>query len=100
MLKYYRHITNKNVYKHFKNRKVYNKYILISYSLWGKDNIDVLKEYHNKKMLFIFGNEKRGLKKSTMDLSQRVISIGNKQSSEPLRATQAAAFALGYLYNL
>jgi tRNA G18 (ribose-2'-O)-methylase SpoU len=51
----------------------------------------------DQNYLLIFGNEDRGLLKSTMDKSKFVIKIGNK-SSEPLRATQAAVFALGYLF--
>ena len=75
-------------------------YVLVGFSLWGKDKVSSLYSLNsgtkNKKLLFLFGNEKRGLKKSTMDICDKVIKIGDA-SSEPLRATQAAAFALGYL---
>ncbi|GEM_PF-1079315 len=73
-------------------------YTLIGFSLWGRQTVADLKrtDQKNKKLLFLFGNEKRGLKKSTMDMCDLVIKIG-ENSSEPLRATQAAAYALGYL---
>jgi len=73
-------------------------YALVGFSLWGRQTINDLKtiDQKNKKLLFLFGNEKRGLKKSTMDMCNLVIKIG-ENSSEPLRATQAAAYALGYL---
>lgn len=75
------------------------EYLLVGFSLWGKDKVSSLSNLNigSKRLLFIFGNEKRGLKKSTMDMCDRVIKIG-ENSSEPLRATQAAAFALGYLF--
>jgi tRNA(Leu) C34 or U34 (ribose-2'-O)-methylase TrmL len=76
--------------------EIQKKYLFVSFSLWGKDTLRKVKSKQN--LLLIFGNEKRGLLKSTMDKSKYVIKIGNK-SSEPLRATQAAAFAIGYLYN-
>jgi len=72
-----------------------DKYTLVSFSLWGKDSLSDLKP--NQDYIFLFGNEERGLLKSTMDKSKLVIKIGNK-SSEPLRATQAALFVLGYLF--
>lgn len=77
--------------------KIKDKYTLVSFSLWGKNTLSNLKQNSNENYLFLFGNEERGLLKSTMDKSKFVIKIGNK-SSEPLRATQAALFALGYLY--
>jgi len=74
-------------------------YTLVGFSLWGRQTVIDLKriDQKSKKLLFLFGNEKRGLKKSTMDMCDLVIKIG-ENSSEPLRATQAAAYALGYLF--
>ena len=73
-------------------------YTLVGFSLWGRQTVSDLSSLSkSKKQLFLFGNEKRGLKKSTMDMCDLVIKIG-EGSSEPLRATQAASFALGYLF--
>jgi len=72
-------------------------YNIIGFSMWGKDPISSLVEKNNKKTLLIFGNERRGLLKSTMEECSKVIKIGS--SSEPLRATQAASFALGYIFS-
>lgn len=74
-----------------------NDYELVGFSLWGKDSLDSLVENNNKKKLMIFGNERRGLLKATMDKCSKIIKIGS--SSEPLRATQAASFALGYIFS-
>lgn len=74
-----------------------NNHQIIGFSMWGKDPIDSLVSKNNKKKLLIFGNEKRGLLKSTMDKCDKIIKIGS--SSEPLRATQAASFALGYIFS-
>jgi len=76
-------------------------YVFIGFSMWGVDNISSVSSLAkgDKKLLLLFGNEKRGLKKNTMDMCEKVIKIGNN-SSEPLRATQAAAFALGYLQSV
>jgi len=75
------------------------EYTLVGFSLWGKDNLSSLNNLKtdSKKLLFLFGNEKRGLKKNTMDMCDKVVKIG-ENSSEPLRATQAAAFGLGYIF--
>ncbi len=72
-----------------------NNYEVIGFSMWGKDSLESLKI--NKKTLLIFGNERRGLLKSTMDKCSKVIKIGS--SSEALRACQAASFTLGYLFS-
>jgi tRNA(Leu) C34 or U34 (ribose-2'-O)-methylase TrmL len=74
-----------------------NNYEIIGFSMWGKDTLESLTKVSNKKKLLIFGNEKRGLLKSTMESCFKVIKIGS--SSEPLRATQAASFALGYIFS-
>ncbi len=74
-----------------------NNYEIIGFSMWGKDSLNSLTNNSNKKKLLIFGNEKRGLLKSTMESCSKVIKIGS--SSEPLRATQAASFALGYIFS-
>lgn len=73
-----------------------NQYDIYSFSMWGKDSLLTINEKTNKKKLLLFGNEKRGLLKSTMEKSKKIIKIGS--SSEPLRATQAASFALGYIF--
>jgi tRNA(Leu) C34 or U34 (ribose-2'-O)-methylase TrmL len=72
-------------------------YNVIGFSMWGKNPISSLVENNNKKILLIFGNERRGLLKSTMEICSKVIKVGS--SSEPLRATQAASFALGYIFS-
>jgi tRNA(Leu) C34 or U34 (ribose-2'-O)-methylase TrmL len=75
--------------------EIKNNYYLIGFSMWGKNTLKELNNNENNKLL-LFGNEKRGLLKSTMDNCKKIIKIGN--SSEPLRATQAATFALGHIY--
>lgn len=75
-----------------------NNYTLLGFSMWGKIGVqEILRTSINKPKLLIFGNERRGLLKKTMDKCSKVIKIGNN-SSEPLRATQAATFALGYIF--
>lgn len=74
-----------------------NEYEVIGFSMWGKDSLDSLVKNKEKKKLLLFGNERRGLLKKTMDDCNKIIKIGS--SSEPLRATQAAAFALGYIFS-
>jgi hypothetical protein len=70
------------------------KYEFIGFSMWGNKSIqEIINSKRNK--LLIFGNERRGLMKSTMDSCTSLIKIAN--ASEPLRSTQAAAFAFGYI---
>ena len=73
------------------------KETLIGFSMWGKNTLQDITKINKKKLCFIFGNEKRGLKHKTMENCKLIIKIGN--ASEPLRATQANAFAFGFLYN-
>lgn len=75
-----------------------NDYEIIGFSMWGKDGIESLTTKSDKKKLLLFGNERRGLLKASMDKCNKIIKIG-ASSSEPLRATQAAAFALGYIFS-
>ncbi len=74
-----------------------NEYEIIGFSMWGKDPLETIIKNKEKKKLLLFGNERRGLLKKTMDQCNKIIKIGS--SSEPLRATQAASFALGYIFS-
>jgi len=75
-----------------------NDYFLIGFSLWAKDSEKTLKEITPEKICLLFGNENRGLLKETLDACEKTIYLGPK-SSEPLRANQAASYALGILNN-
>ncbi|NHJ02428.1 MAG: hypothetical protein EAX86_09860 [Candidatus Heimdallarchaeota archaeon] len=75
------------------------------FSLWGNKTTEELeKDYFlrkkalktNQNLYFIFGNEETGLPLSIREKIP-IFRIGNK-SSEPLRASQAAAFALGTIF--
>ncbi len=71
------------------------------FSLWGSHPISKLPEivkFHMEELgnlFFIFGNEEKGL---PLEVRKEIpmFHIGNK-ASEPLRASQAAAYALGIL---
>ena len=78
-------------------KKLKSKYIILAFSLWGKDSITDIKEFKNKNTLLLFGNENRGLLKESMEFSRKIIKIG--RGSEPLRATQANSFAFGAIYS-
>jgi len=77
--------------------KLKDKYEFIGFSMWGKNTVQDILKNNSKNKLLIFGNERRGLRKSTMDMCTSLIKIA--KSSEPLRATQAASFALGFIYS-
>jgi len=77
--------------------KLKDKYEFIGFSMWGKNTVQDILKSDSKNKLLIFGNERRGLRKSTMDMCTSLIKIA--KSSEPLRATQAASFALGFIYS-
>jgi len=77
--------------------KLKDKYEFIGFSMWGKNTVQDILKNNSKNKLLIFGNERRGLRKSTMDMCTSLIRIA--KSSEPLRATQAASFALGFIYS-
>ena len=71
------------------------------FSLWGAHPINKLPEMtkshrdKNERFFFVFGNEENGLPLEV----RKVIPIFNigENASEPLRASQAAAYALGIL---
>ncbi len=90
--------SNKINYKQIKNLNEVKDYFLIGFSLWGKDPEKSLLKTSQKRLLLLFGNEERGLLKETMDSCSLVIHLGPK-SSEPMRANQAAAYAVGILNN-
>lgn len=78
---------------------------LIGFSLWAhkhakdlKEYVDNLNENNKQNFSFIFGNEETGLPYDT-HLLVTMFKLGF-WSSEPLRATQAAAYALGLLDNI
>lgn len=90
------HKANIKVISHISDiKKNYDE--IIGFSMWGKNTLSDLNKVVYKKSLFVYGNEKKGLQKETMDICSKMIKIGN--SSEPLRATQAAAYAFGYLFS-
>lgn len=90
--------SNKTNYKQIKSINEVKDYFLIGFSLWGKDSEKSLFKAKAGKILLLFGNEERGLLKETMDSCKLVVHLGPK-SSEPLRANQAAAYAVGVLNN-
>ncbi|MHA1976889.1 MAG: TrmH family RNA methyltransferase [Candidatus Hodarchaeales archaeon] len=71
------------------------------FSLWGSHPISELPEMtashgeNTEKIFFVFGNEENGLPLEVRKLIP-MFHIGDK-ASEPLRASQAAAYALGIL---
>ncbi len=75
--------------------------IFIGFSLWGASSIiDLPKELSlrskiTKQIFLVFGNEEQGLPMFIRDLIP-MFHIGT-HASEPLRASQAAAFAFGIL---
>ena len=77
--------------------KLKEQYEFIGFSMWGKNTIQDILKINNKNKLLILGNERRGLRKSTMDMCSSLIKI--EKASEPLRATQVASFAFGYIYS-
>ncbi|MHA1512952.1 MAG: TrmH family RNA methyltransferase, partial [Candidatus Hodarchaeales archaeon] len=74
---------------------------VFGFSLWGNSPIaDLRKKIHIKKrspgeILFLFGNEETGLPLWIRD-EIPIFHIGQK-ASEPLRASQAAAYAFGMI---
>ncbi len=90
--------SNKTNYKQIKSIGAIKDYFLIGFSLWGKDSEKSLFKVNASKILLLFGNEERGLLKETMDSCNLVVHLGPK-SSEPMRANQAAAYAVGILNN-
>ncbi|MDD4662266.1 MAG: TrmH family RNA methyltransferase [Candidatus ainarchaeum sp.] len=79
--------------------EIENDYTFLGFSMWGKVSVqEIMQTSMGKPKLLIFGNEKRGLLKKTMDKCSKIIKI-ETSSSEPLRATQAATFALGYIFS-
>ena len=66
----------------------------VAFSLWGDKHETYLKK--NKVDALVFGNEERGLKLDSQKACKAVVHLGPK-SSEPMRATQAAAYALGIM---
>lgn len=66
----------------------------VAFSLWGDSDERVLRELHAEAL--VFGNEERGLKLSTQKACKAVVHLGPR-SSEPMRASQAAAYAMGVL---
>jgi tRNA(Leu) C34 or U34 (ribose-2'-O)-methylase TrmL len=67
----------------------------IGFSLWGTADESALKSL-KPPLVFLFGNEEKGLSLETKRKCSQVIRLGPK-SSEPLRSSQAAAYALGAL---
>ncbi len=67
----------------------------VAFSLWGDKSEEWLKKSPEINAL-VFGNEERGLKLSSQKECVGVVHLGPK-SSEPMRATQAAAYALGVM---
>ncbi|MBN3037684.1 MAG: hypothetical protein JW834_04540 [Candidatus Diapherotrites archaeon] len=67
----------------------------IAFSLWGKEDESCLKKLSGPVAL-VFGNEERGLRLSTQKACKAVVRLGPK-SSEPMRASQAASYALGVM---
>jgi len=65
-----------------------------AFSMWGDSDEKWLKTSGVDAL--VFGNEERGLKLSTQKACAGVVHLG-PHSSEPMRATQAAAYALGVL---
>jgi len=66
----------------------------VAFSLWGDKGEEWLSKNHVDAL--VFGNEERGLKLSTQKECKAVVHLGPR-SSEPMRASQAAAYALGVL---
>ncbi len=75
--------------------------LFYGFSLWGSDPITSLREKiessgkKREEIFFIFGNEEKGI---PLNVRKMILTfyIGVK-ASEPLRASQAAAYALGIL---
>jgi len=65
-----------------------------AFSMWGDSDEKWLKTSGVDTL--VFGNEERGLKLSTQKACVGVVHLG-PHSSEPMRSTQAAAYALGVL---
>ncbi len=74
---------------------------IFGFSLWGSEPIINLPKViastgkNTRELFFIFGNEETGIPLAVRKLV-KMFYIGNK-ASEPLRASQAAAYALGLL---
>ncbi len=66
----------------------------VALSLWGDKGEKWLSK--SGAQALVFGNEERGLKLSTQRQCKAVVHLGPR-SSEPMRASQAAAYALGVL---
>ena len=66
----------------------------VALSLWGDKGEPFLRAEQVDAL--VFGHEERGLKLSTQKACKAVVHLGPK-SSEPMRATQAAAYALGVM---
>ncbi|MFC2174965.1 TrmH family RNA methyltransferase [archaeon] len=81
-------MTYKTTLEAIKDRKA------VALSLWGDKGEDFLKK--EKVDALVFGNEERGLKLSTQKACAGVVHLGPR-SSEPMRACQAAAYALGVM---
>ncbi len=67
----------------------------VGFSLWGTKTEEDLKKI-KAPVTFLFGNEVKGLRLSTKNKCKAVVRLG-PESSEPLRASQAAAYALGLI---
>jgi len=85
-----------------KNDEIFkDDYMPIGFSLWShsteKDMIKYITEIPpGKRLLLVFGNEDRGLPGKLREQLGRIYHLG-PASSEPLKASQAASYALGVI---
>ncbi|MFH1588756.1 MAG: TrmH family RNA methyltransferase [Candidatus Diapherotrites archaeon] len=83
---------------HAKLINAIENYYSIGFSLWGKNSEKELINLKHKKTALVFGNEKKGLSLESRKAVNLLVHLG-PNSSQPMRSSQALAYALALIRN-